>query len=160
MPLLLLLLLQSIVGAGQRQQSVASPATFDYEVRPLHVNEGWALSVKLTNPSRERLFVFLDSLPWESIESIILVAVTADRKQALLEETLPVDDVVPDTVGIDSGKSLRGQVLLSRRFPGLDTALRRGPVVLFWSFQVRMSNGQRLDRQAGAFVLPGHRGSG
>ena len=115
---------------------------------------GWVLKVAVTNRSAGSVSIAHDSIPWETRDAIILVAVTADYRQAVLEQSHAIEDPAPGSLDIGAGETIRGTIRLERRFPTLQATLRDRSVIVFWSFKLEMSAGGALDRANGAVVLP------
>ena len=126
---------------------------FSYKVLASRRGTKWVLAIRVENLSGRPVRVFRGSLPWQARRAAILVAVTSNAKREFLEEALVVDDSLPDTVEIPAGASLEGDIFLERRFPSLATALRKGSVIVFWSFEIRTAGETPLQRQAGGVVL-------
>ena len=93
------------------------------------------LSLRLTLCSRAKTPATFRKyrLPWGNRYSTILVAVTP--RAEYLERNFPIDDPSPETVTIEPNECLSGEINLQRVFVGLDTALKKTDIQLFWAYE-------------------------
>lgn len=91
------------------------------------------LQVELRSGNETRISLYKSRLPWGSAYSMILVAVTSDG--VYLKKELPVDDPSPDQVSLGVQESIKGEVDLREIFRGLDEALKKSDVHLFWAYE-------------------------
>ena len=112
------------------------------------------LEVRLTNETATPITVPLHSLPWSSAYSALVIAVKTDAMGTVLDRSRPVDDPLVGTVTIQPSQTLTGQIDLNRRFPGLSDALKERDVIVFWSHQLQIGNGDPLPRTSGWVLLP------
>ncbi len=109
----------------------------------------------LKNTTRNPMVILEDELPWQP--SIAMLFVVVDRTGGALDQIIPlVSPNFENTVELKSGASLSGTVLLSPRFPSLDTDRRKRQLIFFWTYQssdfsTRLT---KLDRVGGYFVVP------
>jgi hypothetical protein len=92
-------------------------------------------SLHVTIHSRAKVPVsfFKWRLPWGNRNTMILVAVKADKNY--LTRNFPIDDPAPERVSIGPNESLSGEVSLEKAFTGLDDALKKSDINLFWAYQ-------------------------
>lgn len=64
---------------------------------------------------------------------MILVAVKPDKN--CLTRSIPIDDPTPERVSIAPNESLSGEVSLEKAFTGLNKALKKSEINLFWAYQ-------------------------
>jgi len=64
---------------------------------------------------------------------MILVALTSDRN--FITRNIPVDDPSPERVSLEPNESLSGEVSLDKAFSGLDAALKKSDINLFWAYE-------------------------
>ena len=114
------------------------------------------LDMRLTNESAKPITVSRHSLPWVGAYSILLVAVKADAVGTVLDRSTPVDDPLIGTTTLQPGETLNGEIDLDRRFPGLPEAINSRDVIVFWSHQLEVVDGDPLPRTGGWVRLPKH----
>lgn len=111
------------------------------------------LHITVTNHSDHPLDVVHGWLPWESRLPLTLIAVEAESGE-VLSSPLLIDDPTPGVQRIGVGQAVDGFLALEPRLPSLPLSLSRGPVLLFWSYQVRTRDGLRGERLFGGLILP------
>jgi len=72
-------------------------------------------------------------LPWGNRNSMILVAVTPGKEYIV--RNFPVDDPSYEKVSLEPNESLSGDVSLQKAFTGLDVALKKSEIHLFWAYE-------------------------
>ncbi len=115
---------------------------------------GWTLDIALTNETAKRLTMYRHSLPWIGWYSIVLLAAKTDAIGTVLERFCPVDDPGTETIAIQPGETLTGQISLVKHFPGFADAVKHREVIVFWSYQVQPVEGDPLPRTAGYVLFP------
>jgi len=123
----------------------------------VRVTSAGTLDVRLTNETSKPITVPKHLLPWSSAYSALIVAVKTDAVGTVLDRSRPVDDPLVGTETIQPNQTLTGQIDLSRRFPGLSDALRERDVIVFWSHQFQIVDGDQLPRIGGWVLLPKQR---
>jgi len=120
------------------------------------LNSQKALSLHITLRSNvdKSVALYKYLLPWGNRNSIILIAVASDGRH--LERTVGIDDPSPEQVIIEPGKSLSGDIDLYKRFAGLQTALKKSDILLFWAY--RSPADLRVAEWSGGWILlPQHK---
>ena len=148
-----LILLLSFSSPAVLQRVPDSEERITYEVKSVRTSEGWALDFAIRNRGRDAISAFRSSLPWASRDALILVAVTTGPRPECMREIFFVQDPIPDVVRVGHGETIAGRVFLKDRFLGWREALERTDIVVFWSFQLKSSDGPPFERKAGAFIL-------
>jgi hypothetical protein len=108
-----------------------------------------SLRVELRSGAETRVTFYKSRLPWGSIHSMILVAVTPSGRY--LEKELPIDDPSPEKVTLDPKQSLRGDINLQKVFKGLDEALEKSDIQVFWAYEAPEE--LRIARWSGGWIL-------
>ena len=122
--MLTILLLMCIPATGQNK-----PPGIQVEMdaqRPL------LLHLKVTSGAATQATFFKYHLPWGSVHSIILVAVAANGEN--LERDMPIDDPSVERISLGPNESVSGVIDLRGVFRGLDKALVKSDVHLFWAY--------------------------
>jgi len=93
------------------------------------------LSLRFTVWSRAatRVAFRKSRLPWGNRYSTILVAVTPHGEY--LERNFPIDDPSPEKITIGPNESVSGEINLQNVFGGLDGALKKSDIHVFWAYQ-------------------------
>jgi hypothetical protein len=91
------------------------------------------LHVVLRSGANGRVAINRDQLPWATRQSMVLAIVKADGQ--CLERVFPVEDGAVGRISLEPGESLSGEVDLNGIFRGLDDAIKRSDVHLFWAYQ-------------------------
>lgn len=109
------------------------------------------LSLRVTIRSRTPapIKLYKSQLPWGSRYSMVLVAVTPEGKY--LEKELFVDDPSTEEISIEPKGSLSGSIDLQRIFKGLNTALQKSDVHLFWAYDAPKE--LRVEKWSGGWIL-------
>ena len=121
----LLLLFFAAPGGGQ-----TVPAGIQVEMNP---QKPLWLRVTLESLAGTRVSLYKSRLPWGSRYSMVLAAVTPSGQY--LDKELIIDDPSPEKVSLDPKGSLTGDINLQKAFRGLDGALRKSDVLLFWAYE-------------------------
>jgi hypothetical protein len=122
--------------------------------------ERTTLVLTLRNAGDRDLTLFNGYLPWRFWHSMTLKAVEDAPGAPCLPgpRLVPIQDPVSATTTIKPGRSVAGQIDLRERFPGIEKALRRTDVIVFWSYQGRvtgpMSATVPLQRVGGWLLVP------
>lgn len=107
------------------------------------------LKVELRPGGETPVTIYKSRLPWGSVYSMILVAVMPGGEG--LKKELPVDDPSPEQVSLSPGESIQGEIDLRRIFRGLDEALRKSDVQLFWAYKAPEE--VHIGRWSGGWIL-------
>jgi hypothetical protein len=93
------------------------------------------LSLRVTLRSRAETRVTFRKyrLPWGNRYSTILVAVTPHGD--CLDRNFQIDDPSPERVTFESNESLSGEINLREHFKGLDNALKKSEIHLYWAYE-------------------------
>ncbi len=130
----------------------AAPAGGQTTAPGIHVELDAAhLSLRVTLQSGAEVPVtfYRSLLPWGNRYSMVLEAVTPNRES--LKHYLNIDDPGPDRVTLEPKGTLSGDVDLQRIFVGLDKALKKSDVIVFWAYKA--PNGLGVARWSGGWVL-------
>ena len=128
-------------GAGQ---SVADPIRVEISSqKPL------VLHVTLRSTAETRATVYKYLLPWESRHSMTLVAVL--RGGQCLRAELFIDDPGVERISLEPNETLNGDIDLKSRFRGLDQALKKSDIHLFWAYKAPEELGN--PRWSGGWIL-------
>jgi hypothetical protein len=73
-------------------------------------------------------------LPWGNRTSMLFVPVNLEG-QCIDNKFFPIDDPSYEKISLEPNGSISGDVDLQRFVPGLDKALRKSDVHLFWAYQ-------------------------
>ena len=92
-----------------------------------------SLHVTIRSRAETRVSFWKWRLPWGNRNTMILVALTSDRN--FITRNIPVDDPSPERVSLEPNESLSGEVSLDKAFSGLDAALKKSDINLFWAYE-------------------------
>jgi hypothetical protein len=113
-----------------RVSSESRPVGIHVETNP---DKPLRLRVTLQSFAKTRVTISRDSLPWGREDSMILVAVTPEGYQL---DRLPfIDDPTVQEVSLEPGTRVNGEINLANKFKGLDTAVKKSDVHLFWAYK-------------------------
>jgi len=149
-----LFVLMSVVlsQASLGQPPLIEKPTLGYEVRPVLKANGWCLEFKITNEGNQPISVFASSIPWISVDALILVAVRTEPRIEVIEELGLIQDFMPVVERKGSRQTISGEVFLRERYLHWDRVVEKGDIVVLWSFRLRAPDAMEFERQAGAFV--------
>ena len=136
-----LLLVLTFNALGQRT-AAGVQAEMDAQ-KPLSLR----FNITCAAPSRVTLYRYL--LPWGNVNSIVLLAVTT-HGEALHRDT-PIDDPSNQKISLNPGESVGGAIELRKAFRGLDSALEKDDVNLFWAYHAPKELG--LSEHWGGWML-------
>lgn len=91
------------------------------------------LKVTLKSGAETHVDLYQSRLPWGSRYSMVLVAATADGRS--LPRELVIDDPSPRKVSLEPNRELTGDIDLQNVFRGLNQALKRSDIILFWAYE-------------------------
>lgn len=137
----LLLLVTATLG---RSQSI--PVGVQVEAKP---EKPVLLHVTLRSSAEVPVTLLESKLPWGSRYSMVLIAVTTEGK--CLEKELYIDDPSPERISLKPNEALSGDIDLEKIFRGLDDALKKSDVNLFWAYEAPKELG--IARWSGGWVL-------
>lgn len=92
-----------------------------------------SLRVTLRSRAETRVTFRKYRLPWGNRYSTILVAVTPHGE--CLNRNFPIDDPSPERVTFEPNESLSGEINLRKHFSGLDNALKKSDIHLYWAYE-------------------------
>jgi hypothetical protein len=76
---------------------------------------------------------YKDLLPWGNLHSMMLIAVTSGEQY--VKRAYPIDDPTSYRISMDPNEQQSGDINLQMRFIGLDAALKKSDIHLFWTYQ-------------------------
>ena len=113
-----------------------------------------SLRVQVRSAAATRITFDKWLLPWGNVHSMILIAVLPNGLE--LEELQPIDDPTSETISLATNESVSGVIPLARLFKGLEEALKKSDVHLFWAY--RAPTELNISRYSGGWILiPRHR---
>jgi len=80
---------------------------------------------------------------------MILIAVMPNGRD--LEEILPIDDPTSERISLAPNEAASGFISLARRFKGLDEALVKSDVNLFWAYKAPKE--LNISQYSGGWIL-------
>jgi hypothetical protein len=80
---------------------------------------------------------------------MMLIAVTPDER--FIQRVFPIDDPSPEQVTLGPNEAQSGEVNLQTRFKGLEAALGKSDVHLFWAYEAPKE--LNISRWSGGWVL-------
>jgi hypothetical protein len=114
------------------------------------------IRMELENRSARTVRIAKPFLPWGSTFAALFAAVPMTdpvTSARCIERTTIMENPVGPEIAIEPGQTLRGTVELQSQFPELEKHLRRGDVIVFWSYVPRLSDGTEGKRQSGTIVV-------
>jgi len=116
--------------------------------------EGAVIAFRLTNDSSRTVKIARGLAPWSGTawNGFLLLAVEGGATQKQLRMIYPIVDPV-GSFEIGPRESIRGTLRLSTLIPSIDSALRRGDVILFWSYHPLKSDEIEITSNGGWFLL-------
>jgi hypothetical protein len=116
----------------------------------LNSEKSLRLHVSLRSGIDTRTTCYKSRLPWGSVHSLILIAVT--RSGHLLDKKLlPIDDPSPDRVTLEPDELLSGEIDLQKYFKDLRSSLQKSDIQLFWAYEAPEE--LRIPRWSGGWIL-------
>jgi hypothetical protein len=85
---------------------------------------------------------------------MVVTAVEEKRPSSPLKVGFPIEDPLFNAIMIPARGAISGTIDLRDYFPDLPASLKRGKVIVMWSYRVRSEDGGHVERQYGGFVLP------
>ena len=110
------------------------------------------LLINLKNEGPQAISFYKWRLPWVESHSLLVAAVREDGVS--LKKALMFDDGDKEVVSLGPGKSVEGTVPLSLYFPDLDRDLKQTGVIIFWTYQMVLKDGSKLERSGGWLSIP------
>jgi hypothetical protein len=95
--------------------------------------DDFQLEFTVTWTGKEDLRLYEAALPWGTVYSAVIVAVTAEGE--VLRRELPIDDPGPTVAVLRPGVPSKGRVQLLRVYPQLKRISSQTEVILFWSYR-------------------------
>jgi hypothetical protein len=112
------------------------------------------LHVTVRCRAKTRATFYKYELPWGNYDSMEFVAVTLDEHY--VERIWPVDDPSPEKISMEPNETRSGDFDLQRKFIGLDAALKKSPVHLFWAYRAPKEL-NISEWPGGLIVIPQHK---
>jgi len=78
-----------------------------------------------------------------------LVAMTP--REDYLERSYPIDDPSPEEVSFEPSEQQTGDINLQMKIVGLDAALKKSDIVLFWAYEAPKE--LKIPRYSGGWIL-------
>lgn len=90
------------------------------------------LHVTVRCRAKTRVTFYKYQLPWGNYNSMEFVAVTPNEH--FIERIWPIDDPSPEKISMEPNETRSGDTNLQMKFIGLDSAIKKSPVRLFWAY--------------------------
>jgi hypothetical protein len=119
---------------------------------PVTLKNTSVLLVRLRNLTGQSFTLPRREVPWEWRYAMVIKAFETDAPGTPVEEIYPIADPDQSNIVIPPRGSLSGEIDLADRFPGLDEVLQRRDVIIFWSFQLNLSE-KHLPCRYGGWLL-------
>lgn len=110
------------------------------------------LRMSVKNEGHEVLTYYKWRLPWVESHSLLVAAVRGDGISLTKAPMFDHGDV--ELVSLKPGESVEGTIPVTLYFPEIHRDLKQTEVVLFWSYQMVLKDGRKLDRSGGWLSLP------
>jgi len=117
-------------------------------------DEQYRLRLRIEYRGDVPVSVYRASLPWATVQSLLLVAVKLDALGTVIEQVFPIDDPGVDRITLHPEQVLEGDIPLQVRFPGLAAAHREWDVMIYWTYQLKTVDGMAFERVSGSVFLP------
>lgn len=114
---------------------------------------GVELGMTLKNVGQDPIELYKASLPWGVKSSLVVVVATNVPDPKIVSPSLHFDDPGPTTVIIAPSQVAKGAVDLQHRFPTLWQVLQKQDVIVFWSYQMPLTNEELTSRTSGSVLL-------
>lgn len=115
---------------------------------------GPEMEFRIRNTGAVDIHVPLQTLPWVLQRSVILVAVALDQPQDPLTNYHAFQHPPRETVTIPARKEISGTVSLRHQFREFESILKKAPILIFWSYQLRTPSGSESRRFSGHLLVP------
>ena len=140
--------------AGAHAQEIPTDAQVRLEMVLRFKNGSYQLEERLTSNDSRSFVLRRSELPWGEGRSLHLDTFIPDSGGAKLAGT-PLGPPARDTVRLEAGGSLSGQLNLGKHFAGLEKMVPLHPLVIHWAYQFRAAEPAVAGPwQAGSFVIP------
>jgi hypothetical protein len=110
------------------------------------------LKATLTNTGDKPFSVYEYLLPWGNRYSITLLAVPQHAQPIPL--SFSIDDPLQAEVAVKPGETIEGNIRLDLFCGDIALTLRRVPLLVLWSYQLKTRDGKESPRLAGSLQLP------
>jgi hypothetical protein len=107
----------------------------------------YALRFSVQSLGQEPVRLYTSDLPWGNVSSTVLVAVTVGGQR--LAREAPIDDPDVATTQLQPGDTVTGVVDLRKAFPRLADLAATEEVLVFWSYRLTTTSGERTARTGG-----------
>lgn len=114
------------------------------------------LKVRLVNKSKQELVFPIGNGPWIGPGEIKTYAIELPRGMAIVNQYSALLDPAPGKVVLEPGKFKEEDVVLDLSYPALAEAIRSGErdLMVFWTYQLRLTDGRRSERLGGWVMFP------
>lgn len=149
----------SVMTLAMRQSATVSRATKLTVTVKSVPKDPLSLEIGLALEGQRPIRVDRLALPWESSYALVLAAAELPRGWPIRRGPFPVEDPSPSdtTIIIQPGRPISGTVDLRQRFVELPKMLRDSDVIVFWSYQLIGTIGDRAswtsERSTGSVIL-------
>lgn len=119
------------------------------------LDRGPFLELGVTNNAAAVVQVFAAQLPWVG-PSRVTLAITPEGGDALRRVAIPEGYPVPQVVSLRPGETIRGRINLSTQIVGIEKALSRGRLIVFWHYVARNTKRVELGEFGGWAAIERH----
>jgi hypothetical protein len=114
------------------------------------------LAIELDNATSNRVDLCEATLPWRWRYAMWVKAFEDDATGSPIEEALKVADmpVTHRRASLMPGIPMAGNIDLRDRFPQIEDVLKRHDVIIFWSYVLKLGNGNIASRLSGSLTVP------
>ena len=116
-------------------------------------HDSWKLQATLTNLGDNPVSVTDANVPWARY-AMVVTAVEEKRPSSPLKVGFPIEDPLFNAIVIPARGAISGTIDLRDYFPDLSESLKRGKVIVMWSYRLRTEDGRHAERQYGGFTIP------
>jgi hypothetical protein len=143
-----------LIGLILTTLSFQARAEWQLDAKPIREGDStWSLEFTLKNRGHNTVKTFASSLPWGIQVETILTAVPLVDNANALEQTHFISDPMFDPIEIKPGETLKGKIRLSRRFPGLNSYVAKGPVAVCFLYKFDGLQQGNVDSASGCLLL-------
>ena len=126
------LLIAAIVGALCTPCSGNEDTSADVTVALSRQKPLW-VHVTVRSRASTRVTVPDYRLPWKNVNSIMVVALTASER--VIQSVYPIEDTSRQGISFEPNEEQSGEINLQMKLTGLDSAVRKSDIHLFWAYQ-------------------------
>jgi hypothetical protein len=107
----------------------------------------YVLRFSVRSLSQGSVRLYTSDLPWGNVSSLVLEAVTATGRR--LQRDAPIDDPDIAVTELRPGGLMSGLIDLKKEFPHLTEIAGNEEVLIFWSYRLVTTAGERSGRTGG-----------